>query len=130
MAVTRTLPDQVLKALVGRMKERLAECPASDFTAHNTYSMIYSIAMLQETCAHEDARALLPKLLEALELTAQHMTVSGPTMVYVDLSQPTWIFSEELGEKIALEKIALGWLAALLLFDMAIAGFMTTILVR
>ena len=24
------------KALVGRMKERLAECPASDFTAHNT----------------------------------------------------------------------------------------------
>jgi len=74
MAVTRTLPNPVLQALVGRMKERLAECPASDFTAHNTYSMIYSIAMLQETCAHEEARALLPKLLEALELTAQHMT--------------------------------------------------------
>ncbi|CAE7261275.1 unnamed protein product, partial [Symbiodinium pilosum] len=38
------------------------------------YSMIYSIAMLQETCAHAEARGMLPKLLEAWELTAQHMT--------------------------------------------------------
>ncbi|CAE7238003.1 USP, partial [Symbiodinium natans] len=30
--------------------------------------------MLQETCTHAEARSLLPKLLEAWELTAENMT--------------------------------------------------------
>ena len=35
----------------------------------------------QETCAHQEARELLPKLLEAWELTAQHMTRAGRVML-------------------------------------------------
>ena len=71
LSFTRTLPDDLFKVLVASAVEELKE--RKELSKHNTYSLLYSIAMLQETCAHRKSLELLPNVLESLEVVAAEM---------------------------------------------------------
>eukprot|EP00931_Biecheleriopsis_adriatica_P078806 TRINITY_DN52221_c0_g1_i1.p1 TRINITY_DN52221_c0_g1~~TRINITY_DN52221_c0_g1_i1.p1 ORF type:complete len:676 (+),score=155.32 TRINITY_DN52221_c0_g1_i1:141-2168(+) len=74
LAMVRTLPKETFEVTTQLLVKEILSRPLSEVSVYNTYSMLYSVAMLQDTSVHAEVQRLLPSLREAMKTAAEHMT--------------------------------------------------------